>query len=186
MLRFRSEMPIALGAYMEALGRMIGPFSHPMRPVLITQCVYLVASCAPSRPMVDAPASRITAAAPATGSSICGGYEDILAMPGRPFTPCEVDTQTEMSRRPILWPVDHAGPCQFVELQVVVDSLGRLEPGSPSILRTNVPGTASNAVRELGNTQFRPGRKGGIPVRQVRRYVFLSPGPTIPCHRGTL
>jgi hypothetical protein len=32
---------------------------------------------------------------------------------------------------------------------VVVDSLGRLEPGSPSVHRTNVPAVASNLVREM-------------------------------------
>ena len=176
LLRCRSER-LLRSVYLEASGSTIGPSSDPMRPVLITLCLFLVASCAPPRP----PA----AIAPLTDSSVCGGYEDILAMPGRPLTPCEVDTQAEMSRRPILWKGDYAGPCQFVELQVVVDSLGRLEPGSPSILRTNVPGIASTAAREVGNAQFRPGTKGGIPVRQVRRYVFLSPGPTSPCGRRT-
>lgn len=148
--------------------------SMPMSPIMrcLTIAV-LAASCGGT--------SRPGPVSAASVSSICGGYEDILSLPDRPLTPCEVETQTEMTRRPQLWSGNFNGVCQFVELQVIVDSLGRLEPGSPSILRTNAPGVASDAVRKVGETPFRPGRRAGVPVRQVRRYYFASPGAQPRC-----
>jgi hypothetical protein len=117
-------------------------------------------------------------------ASACGGYEDILALADRPLTPCEVDTQTNYLRElPSQWPTPYSGPCQFVDVQVVVDTLGRLEPGSPSVVRTNAPQVANNLIEQMRTAQFRPGRKSGVPVRQVRRYHFASPNAIGRCDR---
>ena len=126
--------------------------------------------------------SRTTSTSSA--ASICGRYEDILALAQRPMTPCEVDTQASYLRGlPSQWSASYSGPCQFVDLQVVVDSSGRLEPGSPSVFRTNAPQAASNLVREMSTVQFRPGRKSGLPVRQVQRFHFASPNAIGRCDR---
>jgi hypothetical protein len=140
-----------------------------MRSLLIAVYLPLSVSCASPAP------ARIPAAPATSSTSICAGYEDILGLADRPYTPCEVDTQTAMTRRPVFWRADYDGPCQFVELQVIVDNEGHLEPGSPSVLRTNAPAKASEVTREVGRAQFRPGRREGVPVRQIQRYYFASP-----------
>ena len=140
----------------------------------------MAVACAPPPPPTEA--GLRDQAAPV--SSICGGYEDILALPDRPLTPCEVQTQAGPTR-PFRnqWPSPYDGPCQYVDVQVVVDSLGRLEPGSPTVLRTNVPNVANIVVQEMSKAQYRPGRRSGAPVRQVRRFHFASPNAVGRCER---
>ena len=119
-----------------------------------------------------------------TGPVRCGGYEDVLSQPDRPFTPCELQTMLRPARElPTPWPTNYRGPCQFVEVRVVVDSLGKLEPGSPSLLGTNAPGTASNVVRLMSEASYLSGRKSGQPVRSVRKFYLASPGSTPRCER---
>ena len=138
-------------------------------------CLALIVTvaCARSVPIAS---SGPTNASPAR-SSICAGYEDIIGLPDRPLTPCETDTMLRPARDlRFPWPASYLGPCQFVQVQVVVDSLGHLEPGSPSLLNTNVPGLASNVLSEMRNAQYLPAQRGGAPVRQVRKFHFQSPG----------
>lgn len=108
----------------------------------------------------------------------------MLSLPDRPLTPCEVQTQAGPTR-PLRnqWPSPYDGPCQYVDVQVVIDSLGRLEPGSPSVVRTNVPNVANIVVEEMSKAQYRPGRRSGAPVRQVRRFHFASPNAIGRCER---
>jgi hypothetical protein len=115
---------------------------------------------------------------------LCGGYEDVLAQADRPLTPCEIETPLRLARAlPVAWPTNYSGPCQFVEVRVVVDSLGKLEPGSPWLLRTNVPGVASNVLRQMSEASYLPGLKAGKPVRSVRGFYFGSPGGAPRCER---
>ena len=103
-------------------------------------------------------------------------------MPDRPLTPCEVQTQLRPARTVASpWSANHTGPCEFVDVQVVTDSVGRLEPGSPSLLKTNVPGVATNVVKSMSEGQYRPARVGSRAVRAVRRFHFASPGSPTPC-----
>ena len=118
----------------------------------------------------------------ATPTSVCVGYEDVLAMPERPFTPCELEAQPRPSRTVANpWTVSYSGPCQFVDIRVVVDSSGQLEPGSPSVRGTNVPGIAVNVVKAMSEAQYVPGRKAGRPVRSVRTFHFASPNAVGRC-----
>jgi len=155
-------------------------FRSLMRHSVFLPGALLVLACAPPAPPTEAGLRE--RAAPV--SSICGGYEDILALPDRPLTPCEVQTQAGPTR-PFRnqWPSPYDGPCQYVDVQVVVDSLGRLEPGSPTVLRTNVPNVANIVVDEMSKAQYRPGRRNGAPVRQVRRFHFASPNAIGRCDR---
>lgn len=127
-------------------------------------------------------ATRLTAAT--ATSSICPGYEDVLSLADRPSTPCETDTPVRPAREVRSpWAASYAGPCQFVDVQVVVDSAGRLEPGSPSVYSTNAPAAASDVVRAMTTLQYVPARRSGRPVRQVRRFHFESPHATARCER---
>ena len=147
-----------------------------MSPYPVLAITVLALGCASTS------ASRTTSTS--LTASTCGGYEDLLALADRPLTPCEVDTQTDYLRKlPSQWPTPYNGPCQFVDVQVVVDTLGRLEPGSPSVVRTNAPQVANNLIKQMSTAQFRPGRKSGVPVRQVRRYHFASPNAIGRCDR---
>ena len=119
-----------------------------------------------------------------TPASVCAGYEDVLALPERPFTPCELEAQPRPSRtvsNP--WPASYSGPCQFVDIRVVVDSAGQLEPGSPSVRGTNVPGIAANVVKAMTEAQYVPGRRAGRSVRSVRTFHFASPNAVGRCER---
>jgi hypothetical protein len=145
-----------------------------MRVLVLVACV-LGTACASTQ----AKSGSIPA-----GSVRCGGYEDILSQADRPFTPCELQTMLRPSRTPPSpWLATYSGPCQFVDVRVVVDSLGKLEPGSPSVQRTNAPGVASNVVRQMSEASYVPGRKDGNPVRSVRGFSFGSPGGSPRCER---
>lgn len=125
-------------------------------------------------------ATRATAASAI--ASVCPGYEDLLSLADRPLTPCETDTPARPAREVRSpWLASYNGPCQFVDVQVVVDSLGRLEPGSPSVYRTNAPAAASDVVQEMTTIQYVPARLSGRPVRQVRRFHFESPHASARC-----
>jgi hypothetical protein len=134
----------------------------------------LILACASTTPRSSSGAPR---------SSICAGYEEILALADRPLTPCEVDTQLRPARSlPSPWvAANNGGPCQFVDVQVVLDTLGRLEPGSPSLLQTSVPGIAANVIKQMSEAQYLPARVSGRPVRAVRRFHIANPNSRRPC-----
>jgi hypothetical protein len=59
----------------------------------------------------------------------------------------------------------------------VVDTLGRVEPGSLVILRGGDPRAASALRRGIGSYDFVPARRSGVRVRQrvIRTWVFVPP-----------
>jgi TonB family protein len=61
-----------------------------------------------------------------------------------------------------------------VTLRCIVDASGRVEPGSIELLTEADPRLAAVAIRTLANARFRPGRRGGVPVRVqvVQRFRF--------------
>jgi hypothetical protein len=160
------------------LGSTTRPFlDHPMHYRLLISGLVLTLACAH-------PGSQ-SATKLSSATSVCAGYEDILSLADRPLTPCEVGTQARLSR-PLSsqWAVDYGGPCQYVDVQVVVDSLGHLEPGSPKVIQTNSPPVASKVVQEMSKAQFVAGRqRSGARVRQVQRFHFASPNAIGRCDR---
>lgn len=147
----------------------------PWRFTRLCSCLLLTA-CSSAMP-----AARSTSGA--TRSSVCVGYEEILALTDRPLTPCEVDTQIRPARSlPSPWQAaTSGGPCQFVDVQVVTDTLGQLEPGSPSLLQTNVPGIASRVIKDMSDAQYLPARVSGRAVRAVRKFHIANPNSRSPC-----
>jgi hypothetical protein len=150
------------------------PPNFQMRVLLFIACVLGTACASTQARNGSTPAEPVR----------CGGYEDILSQADRPFTPCELQTMLHPARMPPSpWPTTYNGPCQFIEVRVVVDSMGKLEPGSPWVQRTNAPGVASNVVRQMSEATYSPGRKDGRPVRSVRGFAFGSPGGSPRCER---
>ena len=148
--------------------------------------MYLLLGCSVILAVVGCVRTTRVPAADLTRAAPCDGYEDILILAERPYTPCEVDTPVRAARWPTPYAASQPGPCKFAELQLVVDSLGRLEPGSPSVIQTNDPAVAATLVRELANMQFEPGRRLEVPVRQIQRIYFGSKGERVRCTRGDL
>jgi hypothetical protein len=147
-----------------------------MRLVLLCSAALSLACARPVR----------TAGAFSARPAECGGYDETyFTKPGRPLTPCEVDKPARFVRDlPSQFPLSYVGPCQYVEVQLVVDTLGRPEEGSVVALRTSSPHLAENVVREVVNARLLPGRLAGVPVRQVHSFYYGSPRGSTPCERG--
>jgi hypothetical protein len=170
-LRSRPRLDLIESAAAETcpLGSTHSSPHYPMRAILLSVCLG-TAGCATTRANSESLDARPVQ---------CGGYEDILSQADRPFAPCELQAMLRPARAlPAPWAPNYSGPCQFVEIRVVVDSLGKLEPGSPRVQRTNAPAVASSVVRQLSEASYLPGRKNGRPVRSVRGFYFGS-------HRGS-
>jgi outer membrane biosynthesis protein TonB len=60
----------------------------------------------------------------------------------------------------------------------VIDTTGRMEPGSVEVLYTTNPLFAENAIQALKDQRFTPARRYGRPVRMqaYRTWSFIVPG----------
>ena len=61
-----------------------------------------------------------------------------------------------------------------VLIEFVVDTAGRMEPGSMRIVRTSHPAFSNAVVATVGSARFAPGLMERRPVRQVvnQRFIF--------------
>ena len=66
----------------------------------------------------------------------------------------------------------NVGLAGLVMLEFVVDSSGRVEPGSARVVETTHPAFTAAVLKALPDARFRPGRSGGQPVRQLVRQSF--------------
>ena len=70
-----------------------------------------------------------------------------------------------------------AGISGMVELQFIIDTLGRVEPGSVKVLAATHDPFAESAVQAILGSRFRPGRQRGDAIRQLvmQRVRFAAP-----------
>jgi protein TonB len=70
-----------------------------------------------------------------------------------------------------------AGISGVVDLQFIVDTLGRVEPGSVKVLESSHDPFAEAAIKAIRDSRFRPGRMNGEPIRQLvqQRIRFEAP-----------
>ena len=71
--------------------------------------------------------------------------------------------------RPSSTPTQGEKACYVAEVQFVVDTTGRLEEGTPRVLRTNNPDFATAAVSAMKRWRYTPATIQGVPVRQIVR-----------------
>jgi hypothetical protein len=108
----------------------------------------------------------------ATGEK-CGlrGDDSSFAATGAVFRDCAVDQQVRLSTSSIRpdWtpssPVRSA--CYFVELEFVVDTMGRAEMGTARAIRSNDRAFAEAWLATLNQWKYTPAQRAGAKVRQI-------------------
>jgi protein TonB len=108
------------------------------------------------------------------------GAEPLVA---RVFTTAEVADPAQIVSQPAPeYPriFASAGIGGVVVLQFVVDTLGRVEPGSVTVLEASHEPFAEAATKAIRASTFRPGRMRGEPIRQLvqQRVRFEAPEET--------
>lgn len=88
--------------------------------------------------------------------------------------PAQIISQPAPKYPPLL---QEAGISGMVELQFVIDTLGRVELGSVKVLNATHDPFAEAAVKAIVDSRFRPGRQRGEPIRQLvmQRVRFEAP-----------
>jgi outer membrane biosynthesis protein TonB len=67
-----------------------------------------------------------------------------------------------------------------VVARFVVDTLGRVEPGSVQVVAADHPLFAATVREALGAMRFRPARAGGVRVRQLVELPFAFAVTGVP------
>jgi protein TonB len=115
-------------------------------------------------------------------ASYAKGGEDQAAR-RRVFTTAELaDPAQIMSQRAPTYPplLQQAGISGAVELQFIIDTLGRVEPGSVKVLSSTHDPFAEAAMNTIVESRFRPGRQRGEPIRQLVRQRVRFEAPEVP------
>lgn len=108
------------------------------------------------------------------------GEEDDRAARRRVFTSAELADPAQIVSQPApTYPplLQRAGISGVVELQFIIDTLGRVEPASVKVLSSTHDPFAEEAVKAIKDSRFRPGRQRGDPIRQMvqQRVRFEAP-----------
>jgi protein TonB len=98
----------------------------------------------------------------------------------RVFTSAELADPAQVISQPApTYPrlLQQAGISGAVELQFIIDTLGRVEPASVKVLNSSHDPFAEEAVKAIKDSRFRPGRQRGEPIRQLvqQRVRFEAP-----------
>jgi protein TonB len=91
--------------------------------------------------------------------------------------PAEVISQPAPSYPKVF---QEAGISGVVDLQYVIDTLGRVEPGSVKVLSTTHEPFADAAIKAIRESKFRPGRQHGEPIRQLVQQRIRFEAPDTP------
>jgi TonB family protein len=109
------------------------------------------------------------------------GLGEVAPMAAAPLTATAVDEPVGIIRQPLpLYPsaMAQAGITGRVELASVVDSMGRVEPGSVRTLNATHPAFEAAAHASVLASRYRPARVRGRAVRQlVRQTISFRLGP---------
>ncbi len=100
--------------------------------------------------------------------------DSALLRAGPVYTACTVDRPARELQAPVQFPTS-AGPrqpsqsCMVAEVQFVVDTDGRPEPGTIRVLRTDDDDWARALVASVPDWTYEPAQRGAQPVRQLVR-----------------
>jgi len=113
-------------------------------------------------------------------ASYAKGDGDESAARRRVFTTAELADPAQIVSQPApKYPplLQEAGISGMVELQFIIDTLGRVEAGSVKVLSTTHDPFTEAAVKAIVDRRFRPGRQRGEPIRQLvmQRVRFEAP-----------
>ncbi len=86
---------------------------------------------------------------------------------GPVFTACDVDSQERVTTMTSVPPPNTGRTCFAAQLVFVVDTLGRIEPGTLRLVRATDPTYGANALRSAAHWRTTVARRAGAPVRQV-------------------
>jgi TonB family protein len=122
---------------------------------------------------------------PALRASRPGGVAPTSAATGEPLVAESVDQPVDvLEQHPPRYPaaLERAGIAGRVELEYVVDTLGRAEPGSVRVIESGHPAFEAAARTAVLESRYRPAWLGGRPVRQLvrQRLSFRDCGDVRP------
>jgi hypothetical protein len=108
----------------------------------------------------------------------CGGEDvDSIAASGAPYPACAVDRPAKKRNdlRPFFRPDDTAvgTKCYRTELEFVVDTAGRPEPGDVRVVGGDSPELADAVRQALPGLRYSPAMRDGQPVRQWVRFKWV-------------
>lgn len=134
-------------------------------PVPLCDCPFL-----PPLPWPDVPdlPIGIEPRLKAPGGSVGTAFDPFHSGGGEPLTPDLVQELPVLlaATPPVYQPLLRAAGVQGrVALQVVVDTLGHVEPGTVRIVHSDHPGFEAPAIESLRGARFRPARVFGRAVR---------------------
>jgi hypothetical protein len=95
----------------------------------------------------------------------------------------EVDQKPKMLKGgSLFYPADPTVARGKVSLELIVDSTGRVDPGSIRVTSTPDPAFSAAAKALVLATHYRPGRlRNGVAVRVVMRQDLSFKAVTLPC-----
>jgi protein TonB len=101
----------------------------------------------------------------------------------RVFTTAELADPAQIISQPApTYPrlLQEAGISGMVELQFIIDTLGRVEPASVKVLTATHDPFAESAMKAILDSRFRPGRQRGEPIRQLVMQRVRFEAPDVP------
>lgn len=160
----------------------------PTRPLVaaLSTAVIVMLGCSSGRAASTAAAGDIADVAEVRRHDCALRAQDtVFVVRGMVYRDCAVDVKARLVSR--ITP-DHAAPpggCASATLEFVVDTIGRADPATARVVRSNDVLFAESVMRTVSQLRFDPATRDGAKVQQIVSHEGISSSVVIRVAAGS-
>lgn len=160
----------------------------PIRPLVaaLSAAVIAMLGCSSGRAASTASADDIADVAEARRDDCSLRAQDtVFVVRGMVYRDCAVDVKARLLTRITPDYAASPGGCASASLEFVVDTLGRADPATARIVRSNNPLFAESVMRTVSQLRFDPATRDGAKVQQIVSHGMASSSVVIRVPAGS-